>query len=194
MADRHYHTEADVAAPMMEQPAAQPQAPAVESGNLYDALVGSDLQLSLRDGGTFRGRLLSIQGPWLIAARMEDGRVVAVLQSEVAQAQVASEQRTGKPRPIGDTGAGRIGAGAAMMGGGTVMLIGGIFAGLYGSGYLYYWVPMVVPAAVMLAVGIPLFIRGNKLHKQFEKGHPEYRVKISPRREVAWDGGLRLKF
>jgi hypothetical protein len=192
-------TEATTTAPTVEGPAAQTQAPATETANLYTALVGSDLQLSMRDGGTFRGRLISVQGEWLIAARIEDGRVVAVMQDQVAQVQVASDRGPGKPRRIPDTGAGRIGAGAAMIGGGAVMVIGGIFGAVYYTDYYgdaeaYVWAPLIVPAIVMLGVGIPLFIRGNQIHKQFKKDFPEYRVKISPRREVAWDGGLRLRF
>jgi hypothetical protein len=103
-----------------------------------------------------------------------------------------------RPRPAPDveTGDGRIAAGIALLAAGGVMLIGGIWAGIYGSGYsysyygedestAYYWAPIVAPAIVAVGVGIPLLVRGLQIRK-------DHRAKEG--RRVAWDGGLRWRF
>ncbi len=191
---------APTAAPVVEGPAPQAQAPAVESGGMFPTLVNEDLVMSMRDGSTFHGRLLAVQEPWLICARLEDGRVVAVLRTEVAQVHALPPAQAG-PRVIKqDTGAGRIGAGIAMVTGGGVMVIGGIWGGIYygTAGYgagAYVWLPLILPAALMIGVGIPLIVRGGKIQREFRGKLPRaYQAKLTKRRKVAWDGGLRLRF
>lgn len=190
-------TVSTAAPAVSEGPAPQTRAPSVSSGGVFTTLLGEDLALSMRDGATFRGRLLAVQGEWLVCARLDDGRVVAVLQSEVAQVHAVQHRPSAsdKVAVFKDTGAGRIGAGAGLIGGGVTMTIGTIWGGIYYSAYPYIILPLILPAVVMFATGIPLFIRGQRMHRKFEAsmaGQP--RASLRPRRKVEWDGGLRLRF
>jgi hypothetical protein len=149
-------------APPVEGPA--PAAPPDRAAPIYAALVGNDLALTMRDQTTFRGRLLAVQPPWLLCAREGDGRVVAVLQGEVAKVRAVTDE-PGVPVRI-ETGVGRRVAGITLIGSGVVMAIGAAWGGVYGGGVPYYWLPLALPAIVAAGVGIPLLIRGIQIGKQ----------------------------
>lgn len=199
------------AAPTTQAP---PTTPDAQPG-IWEALEGSDVRLTMHDGTEFTGRLLGVHGTALICARAGDGLVVAVDQSQVARANaLESASDVGGQRVLPpERGTGLIVGGAIMTAVAGGLIVAGIGGGAYCNNYngyyttyygggqsgdsncVRYWVPMVVPGALLAAGGIPMIIFGKKRRDAWKKKHGF--ATLTPRvtrTRKGWSGGLTLRF
>lgn len=119
---------------------------------LWRALAGNELQLTLSDG-SFRGKLMGMQGSQLVFARSGDGLVVSVPASEVMRVHAPIDRpRHAGPLPV-DNGGGLIAGGGVLLGIGIPAVVAGaVMAGICG-GCLFIYLPLLLPGGAMVGAG-----------------------------------------
>lgn len=119
---------------------------------LWNALAGNDLQLTLSDG-SFRGKLMGLQGSQLVLARAGDGLVVSVPTSEVLRVYAPTDRRPKRgPLPV-DNGSGLIAGGGVLLGLGIPAIISGaVMAGVCGF-CTFIYLPLLIPGGAMVGAG-----------------------------------------
>lgn len=131
---------------------APPSGGGMNDPGLWNALAGNELQLTLSDG-TFRGKLMGLQGNQLVLARAGDGLVVSVPTSEVMRVHAPIERpRDRRPLPV-DNGSGLIAGGGVLLGIGIPAVIAGaVMAGVCPE-CLFIYLPLLIPGGGMVGAG-----------------------------------------
>jgi hypothetical protein len=146
-------------------------APAVAPA-VWEALVEHRVLLTLKDGLTFRGTVLSVTNGALVCARQIDGLMVVVDTTQISYVHV--EALPGDPapkKPPNGQGLIVLGSIATSIGGalalGTLVIGSGCLDDSYDSYCSYYTLPVGIASVVNLAVGIPFLASGLHNRKQF---------------------------
>ncbi|HVH99771.1 MAG TPA: hypothetical protein VM869_13710 [Enhygromyxa sp.] len=189
-------TETSVPAPVVV-------APAVTSDTIWDGLRDRNVVLSLADGSSFRGTVLSASEGVLVCAREADGLVVTINAAEVTSVHVEGlPEPSAKPKPQNGQGLIVFGSIATAIGGAlavaTVAVAGSCATeDYYGNTYIcpYYTIPIGVVSVVNLAVGIPLLATGlRKRAAAREAEQPAVSAFVAPGRNGGVMSGVGLRF
>jgi len=184
----------------VERPA-NAETPSVDIG-IWQALVGTDLELTFEDGTTFAGRLLASHDDLLICARATDGLVVALDRGRVVQVNAVLASQP-PPATAQKTGTGLLIAGISLTALAGALVVGGIAmhaqcaaTAYYSAGYCaYYWIPFGIAAVATAGPGIPMLVIGKKRRKAWKQA--QRTALIAPAvglTRTAWTGGLRVRF
>jgi hypothetical protein len=180
------------------------EVPATTDPSVWEALVQRSVVLTLADGLTFRGTVLSVNADVLVCARELDGLMVVVDTAQISFVHVEALPGTPAAKQPA-TGRGRIIMGSIATAIGGVMALGtlamgAVCADIYDAydGYIcpYYTIPLGAVSAVSLAVGIPVLAAG--LHKRKKtraasEGAPTVSAFLAPGRNGAMAGvGVRF--
>jgi hypothetical protein len=163
--------EPALAAPPTSAVVSGPSEAPTTAPSLWDGLVERSVVLTLADGQTFRGTVLSVSNDMLVCARELDGLMVVVDTTQISAVHVDALPGTpAAKKPPNGQGSIIMGSIATAIGG--VMTLGTLVVGAtcidsY-DGYLcpYYTVPLGVVSVVSLAVGIPVLATGLVKRKQ----------------------------
>lgn len=162
------------AAPPTSASVSEPsRAPAVLPA-VWEALVEHRVLLTLKDGLTFRGTVLSATNGVLVCAREIDGLMVVVDTTQISYVHV--EALPGDPppkKPQNGQGLIVLGSIATAIGGalalGTLVIATGCLDDSYDSYCSWYTLPVGVASVVNLAVGIPFLAAGLSKRKHFRE-------------------------
>ena len=183
--------------------AAPTEGPRPTPDSIWEGLVDRQVALSLGDGTTFRGTLLSINDGVLICARSTDGLVVFVDPGQVTAVHVEGLSKSDEAKKPPQTGQGMIvfGTIATIIGGalGVASITVGArcLASDPGYGCPYYSLPLGVASIVNLGVGIPFLGAGvakRKRYRALTKGtEPKLSAFVAPAQGGVM-GGVGLRF
>jgi hypothetical protein len=196
--------EASIEAPIEGPVAAAPESNTAtpQQGWIWDGLRDRQVVLSLADGASFRGTVLSATEGVLVCARESDGLVVVVELAQITAVHVEGlPGAPGQPRPQNGQGSIVFGSIATAVGGAlavatVAMASSCASSSYYGYAYLcpYYTVPLGVVGVVNLAVGIPLLATGLRKRAALrEKTAPEMSAFVLPGRTGVM-GGVGIRF
>lgn len=166
---------------------------------IWSALRDRHVVLTLADGSSFRGTVLSVTDGVLVCARQEDGLMLLINAAQVTAVHVEGLPAAAKPpRPQNGQGLIVMGSIATAIGGAlaiaTVAVAGSCMSGYYNYICPYYTLPLGVVGAVNLAVGIPLLATGlRKRAAARDAEGPAVSAFVAPGRNGVM-GGVGLRF
>jgi hypothetical protein len=150
------------------------EAPPTTEPSVWEALVEHRVVLSLKDGSSFRGTVLSVTNDVLVCAHENDGLMVVVDATQISSVHVEGLPGNPAPKKL-QNGDGLIvlGSIATAIGGAlgiATLVVGAACLDGY-QGYVcpYVTVPTAVVSVVNLSVGIPLLVTGLRKRKHFRE-------------------------
>lgn len=142
--------------------------------SVWEALVEHRVLLTLKDGLTFRGTVLSVTNGVMVCAREIDGLMVVVDTTQISFVNV--EALPGDPppkKPQNGQGLIVLGSIATAIGGalalGTLVIGAECLDDSYETYCSWYTLPVGVASVVNLAVGIPFLAAGLSKRKRFRE-------------------------
>ena len=148
-------------------------------------------------GAKVTGLIIGVDGDFVTIIDVErDGKIALIPKLQIVEVRGRmSAQETDLP-----TGTGNLVAGGILVGvGGPLMLSGLVFLGISPS-YLFLYLPQIVPAGVMLGVGIPNLVTGMRKRRAYQAASRGSRLSerltpaVNRTPHGSWTGGLRLQF
>jgi hypothetical protein len=179
------------------------QPPPVAGVSVWEALIDHRVLLTLKDGLTFRGTVLSVTNGMIVCARELDGLMVVVDPAQISYVHV--EGLPGNPAPKKQqNGQGLIvlGSIATAIGGAlglATLAVGAACMDSY-DGYVcpYYTLPLGIASVVHLSVGIPFLASGLRKRNNFREARqsataPTVSAFLTPGRGGVM-GGVGVRF
>jgi hypothetical protein len=192
------------AAPPTSASVSEPSPAPAALPSMWEALVQQRVLITLQNGLTFRGTVLSATDGVLVCARAIDGLMVMVDITQISYVNVEALPGDAPPKQP-QTGKGLIilGTIATAVGGALTLATLAVGAACldssygYYEGYVcpYYTVPLAVASVVHLSVGIPLLVSGLRKRKAYRAATaaPIVSAFVAPGREGAMVGvGVRF--
>jgi hypothetical protein len=162
------------AAPPTSAVVSEPSPAPVVLSTVWEALVEHRVLITLQDGLTFRGTVLSVTNGAMVCARQIDGLMVVVDTAQISYVHV--EALPGDPPPKKPpTGQGLIVLGSIFTAIGGALALGTAVIGVgcmddsYDSYCSWYTLPVGIASVVNLSVGIPFLATGLSKRKQFRE-------------------------
>lgn len=148
-------------------------------------------------GAKVTGLIIGVDGDFVTIIDAErDGKIALIPKLQIVEVRGRmAVQPTDLP-----TGTGNLVAGGILVGvGAPLMLSGLVFLGITPS-YLFIYLPQILPAGVMLGVGIPNLVIGMRKRRAYQAASRGSRIadRLTPAvnrtPHGSWTGGLRLQF
>jgi hypothetical protein len=191
-----------------ETPAASTAAPAIEASavvtpaSIYDALRDRRVVLSLVDGSSFRGTVLSATDSVLVCARESDGLMVLINIAELTAVHVEGlPDDPAKPKQPNGQGLIVLGSIATAIGGALTIAGVGVAGACAANSYYdytyfcpYITLPLGAVGVANLAAGIPMLVTGLRRRAAArEAERPAVSAFVLPGRNGVM-GGVGLRF
>jgi hypothetical protein len=191
-------SEAPVVSPPVVGPPPPPRiaSPAAQLETILQGMKGREAVVYAA-GAKVTGLIIGVDGDFVTIIDVErDGKIALIPKLQIVEVRGRmSAQETDLP-----TGTGNLVAGGILVGvGGPLMLSGLVFLGISPS-YLFLYLPQIVPAGVMLGVGIPNLVTGMRKRRAYQAASRGSRLSerltpaVNRTPHGSWTGGLRLQF
>jgi hypothetical protein len=171
----------------------------VSAASIWNGLRDHHVLLTLSDGTTFRGTVLSATDDVLVCARASDGLMVLISIGLVSTVHVEGLPAAPKPKAAPNGQALIVFGSIATAIGGALTIAGAAVGASCATGYYegyicpYYSLPLGLTGVVNLAVGIPLLVAGVRKRAASRAAEPAVSAFVLPGREGVM-GGVGLRF
>jgi hypothetical protein len=150
-------------------------------------------------GTKVTGLIIGVDGDFVTIIDAErDGKIALIPKAQIVEVRGRSAQMI-EPYVDLPTGTGNLVAGGILVGiGAPLMLSGLVFLGISPSS-LFLYLPQILPAGVMLGIGIPNLVIGGRKRRAYQAAmRPRLSERLAPAvsrtPHGSWTGGLTLRF
>jgi hypothetical protein len=150
-------------------------------------------------GAKVTGLIIGVDGDFVTIIDAErDGKIALIPKAQIVEVRGRSRQMS-TPYTDLPTGTGNLVGGGILVGiGAPLMLSGLVFLGIVPS-FVVVYLPQILPAGVMLGVGIPNLVIGSRKRRAYQAAmRPRLSDRLAPAvsrtPHGSWTGGLTLRF
>jgi hypothetical protein len=157
----------------------------------WEGVVGYDVELTLVNKGTLRGRVTAVQPNTFTLIERDSGIVRVLQRHSVKQLRVD----VGNKVP-GQDGTGLLAGGGILTAVGVPTFIAGVVFVAVCPSCTYIHLPLLIIGGAAIGGGIPMIVKGARRRAEYNEAKMR-RWAVRPsfsRTKYGWSGGLRMRF